>query len=160
MTEPPKYARFEYERRFRVAADRVPALDPETARLIEDRYVDGGRLRLRRMSGGGRPEQLKLTRKYGGALPEPITTLYLSADEYLVLSGLPAAPLRKRRYQLPAGDTRFSLDVFEGALTGLMLSEVEADSTAVLAAIAPPPWSAGEITGDPRWTGAALARGH
>ena len=53
MDAPPKYSRPEFERRFHVIAERLPLLDPATARLIEDRYIEGSRLRLRRMSGGG-----------------------------------------------------------------------------------------------------------
>ncbi len=160
MTDAPKYARPEFERRFRVIAESLPPYDKAAARLIEDRYIDGSRLRLRRMSGGDRDELFKLTRKYGGPLPEPIATLYLTVGEYRLLCGLPAAILRKRRYHLPVGDVWFSLDVFEGRLAGLMLCEVEAESAAALAAIAPPEWAGEEITGDPGLTGAALARGH
>ena len=157
MEGSPKYARPEHERRFRVVAERLPPLDPATARLIEDRYIDGSRLRLRRMSGGGCETLLKLTRKYGGPRPEPITTLYLEPGEYALLSGLPAAPLVKHRHHLPVGDHWFAVDVFGGALEGLMLCEIETDSAEVLATIALPDWVGAEVTHDPAFSGAALA---
>jgi len=153
----PKYARPEHERRFRVVAERLPPLDPATARLIEDRYIDGSRLRLRRMSGGGGETSLKLTRKYGGPRPEPITTLYLDAGEYALLAALPAAPLVKLRHHLPFGDQWFAVDVFAGALAGLMLCEIETESAEALASIVLPDWAGDEVTDDPAFAGAALA---
>ena len=46
----PKYARFELERRWLVDTTRRPSLDGYPMTVIEDRYIDGTRLRLRRMS--------------------------------------------------------------------------------------------------------------
>ncbi|MDB5676586.1 MAG: hypothetical protein JWM65_3568 [Sphingomonas bacterium] len=158
MAELPPYARLEHERRFLVRAECLPPLDRAEARLIEDRYIDGARLRLRRMSGGARPTLLKLTRKYGGPRPEPITTLYLDPAEYALLSNLPAAPLIKHRHHLPIGDHWFGLDVFAGALAGLMLCEIEAESPEVLASIVLPDWAGDEVTDHPAFAGAALAR--
>lgn len=158
MEGSPKYARPEHERRFRVVAERLPALDPATARLIEDRYIDGSRLRLRRMSGGGRETLFKLTRKYGGPRPEPITTLYLDAGEYALLSALSAAPLVKHRHHVAVGDHWFAVDVFAAPLAGLTLCEIETDSAEALASIVLPDWVGVEVTDDPAFSGAALAR--
>jgi len=59
----PKYARFELERRWLVDAPRRPSLEGAWMTLIEDRYIAGTRMRLRRMS---RPDlgetKWKLTR--------------------------------------------------------------------------------------------------
>ena len=158
MAELPPYARLEHERRFLVRAARLPSLDPADARLIEDRYIDGARLRLRRLSGGGCPTLLKLTRKYGGPRPEPITTLYLDADEYALLCDLPAATLVKRRHHVQVGDHWFGVDVFAGALAGLMLCEIEVESPEALASVELPDWAGDEVTDHPAFTGAALAR--
>ena len=160
MDAPPKYSRPEYERRFHVIAERLAPLDPAIARLIEDRYIDGGRLRLRRMSGGGVETVHKFCKKYGGAAPgEPIVNIYLSAAEYAVLATLPGSDLVKRRFLLDVAGTMFGVDVFERLHAGLMLCEVEAESQAALDHIALPLWVGEEITGDPDFTGAALA-GH
>jgi hypothetical protein len=73
----PKYARLELERRWLVDTARRPALDGLGITVIEDRYIDGTRLRLRRMS---RPDlgevKWKLTKKYECADPSarPIVT--------------------------------------------------------------------------------------
>ena len=65
MPDLPKYAHWVAERRFLVDGRNMPALDDSAARGIEDLYIDGGRLRLRKitMPGGAEPE-FKLAKKY------------------------------------------------------------------------------------------------
>jgi CYTH domain-containing protein len=128
---------------------------------IEDRYIDGTRMRLRRMS---RPDlgetKWKLTKKYECDDPaaRPIVTSYLTASEYELLTALPARGLVKRRYHLPVAGQFWSLDLFEGALAGLELVETEAADAAALAALVPPPWATKEVTHDPRYQCGALAQ--
>src|SRR4051794_41771401 len=63
---PSKYARVEIERRFLLAG--VPeGAEISALHEIDDRYIDGTRMRLRRMARVGGATQLKLTQK----LPEP-----------------------------------------------------------------------------------------
>jgi CYTH domain-containing protein len=156
----PKYARIEWERRWLVDTARRPALDDHWMTLIEDRYIEGTRLRLRRMS---RPDlgevKWKLTKKYDCADPSarPIVTAYLTAPEYEVLRALPARSLTKRRYHLPFEDRYWSLDVFEGPLQGLETVECEAEGEAALAALTPPDWALREVTHLPQWQCGALA---
>jgi CYTH domain-containing protein len=162
-TGDPKYARTEFERRWGVDKAARPALDGAYMTLIEDRYVDGTRLRLRRMS---RPDlgetKWKLTKKYAcqDASARPIVTAYLTASEYEVLRALPARELVKRRYHLELDRRWWSLDVFEGALAGLELVEVEAEDESALAALVPPAWATKEVTHDPRFQGGSLAQTH
>ena len=157
----PKYARIELERRWLVDKARRPSLDSCDFTLIEDRYLAGTRIRLRRMT---RPREdrtlLKLTKKYETDRPEarPIVTTYLSAPEFDAFAGLPAVSLRKRRYHLAFDRRYWSLDLFEDALDGLEILEVEAQSQAELAALVPPSWCASEITDDIRYQCGALAR--
>lgn len=149
-----KYAHVERERRWRVDPARRPAVDPAAATLIEDRYIAGTRLRLRRMTARD-VVALKLTKKYDVADPvaRPIVTAYLDAAEYDVFAALPAAVLTKRRFAVEA----FSLDLFDGALAGLSLVETEADDAATLAIVVPPAWAGDEVTFDPRYAGAVPA---
>jgi CYTH domain-containing protein len=154
-----KYARAEIERRFLLAG--VP--DGEevlTIRHIDDRYLDGTRLRLRRMAEEGGPADLKLTQK----LPAPdgrgcqgaLTTMYLSEDEYAVLAALPAATLSKSRLTIAP----YGVDVFGGELQGLHLAEVEFGSAQDAAAFVPAAFCRAEVTADRRFTGGALVRAH
>ncbi len=151
----PKSAPSARERRGRGDPDR-PALDGAAHVAIEDRYIDGNRLRLRRMTDEASGAlALKLTKKYDAVDPaaRSIVTAYLTEAEFAVFAALPAAAVMKRRYAVGG----FSLDVFAGALTGLELAEIEADSAAALAAIVPPRWFGREVSLDPRYTGGALA---
>ena len=160
-TGDPKYARFELERRWLVDTARRPSIDGAWTTLIEDRYIVGTRMRLRRMS---RPDlgevKWKLTKKYDTERPEarPIVTAYLTEAEYGVLAALPSRTMRKRRYHLPIDGRLWSLDVFEGALAGLELVEAEAADEAELAGLVPPVWATKEITRDPRYQCGSLAQ--
>lgn len=152
--ELPKYARLENERRFLVR--EAPSLAGLGYRLIEDLYLEG-RLRLRRITSSttGALEH-KLCKKYGGEDPvsAPVTNLYLSADEHAALASLPGRPLRKRRFRIDD----VSLDVFEGALAGLMICEAEDETREASLDRMFPSWADREVTGDPGFTGGALAR--
>lgn len=83
MDDVPKYARLERERRWLVDRTACPDLSAHAHVLIEDRYIDGTRLRLRRTTDSASGEQLfKLTKKYdtGDPLARPIVTAYLRAS--------------------------------------------------------------------------------
>jgi CYTH domain-containing protein len=159
VSGPPKYALLENERRFRVNPATAPDLAGLAFRRIEDRYVDGTRLRLRAMTDsvtGAR--ELKFCKKYGGDDPAsaPIVNIYLTEAEHAALAVLPGRTITKRRYRLAHGGRGFGVDVFEGELAGLVLCEAEADSRAAVMALTFPPWAGGEVTDDPFFTGGNL----
>ncbi|MCW2776665.1 MAG: hypothetical protein JWN17_390 [Frankiales bacterium] len=147
------YARPERERRFLLSAD-PPAL--RDVRLLEDRYLDGLRLRLRRVTGDGEAVH-KLTQKVrlgAGPAELSLTNLYLDAGEHARLVHLPGADLRKTRGRCPGSP--FVVDVFTGRHAGLRLAEAEVDDLA--ARLHLPDWIGREVTDDERYTGGALAR--
>jgi CYTH domain-containing protein len=150
-----KYAKPERERRFLVTGS-PEAVGP--SRLIEDRYLHGTRLRLRRVTVDD--EQVwKLTQKVRLADVSPaevaLTTIYLADEEYRRLLGLPADELTKIRRMCPSGDTVFAVDEFQGRHAGLRLAEVEV--AAVDAPLSLPPWLGREVTADDRYAGRQLA---
>jgi hypothetical protein len=131
--------------------------------LIEDRYLAGTRLRLRRQTplwgvAAGVPVH-KLGQKVRPNPADPglvmHTTLYLSAEEHARLAVLPGAELRKLRHVIVAGGRRFAVDVFEGRHAGLVLVEIEVETAD--AAVEPPPFAGPEVTGDDRYSGGRLA---
>jgi CYTH domain-containing protein len=144
--DPSRYARLEDECRFLVGAVPDGATSP---RRIEDRYVTGTRLRLRRVTDD-RGSVLKLghKRRCDEGRPSPVwhTTVYLDDAEYATLAALEACTLEKRRWTHPGGG---SVDEFLGALAGLVL--VEGDRPFELAS------PAIEVTADERFCGGALA---
>ena len=157
MSDRYNYARVEWERRFLL--DRLPPDASITrVRRIADRYIDGTNLRLRQQGDDGNKTVFKLTQKLpaaaSGAQQGLITTMYLTEDEFQLLVNLPAKMLRKTRYSVPP----FGIDVFEDALTGLVLAEAEFNSLAEASALSLPPFIALELTEDPRFTGGELVR--
>jgi CYTH domain-containing protein len=152
-----RYARTEIERRFLLTG--VPA-GAEVLRTvdIDDRYLDGTRLRLRRQAQVDGPVVFKLTQKLPAAGPDgeqgTLTTFYVSEAEHAVLAGLPAAALRKRRLSIAP----YGVDVFAEPLDGLVLAEVEFASRSDAAALRPAAFCHAEVTADRRFAGGSLAR--
>jgi len=159
--KPSKYARIECERRF-LLGQLPEGLDPAGFEQLDDLYLDGTRLRLRRVrSPAGAVIDRKLTQKLPHPSGDParrvLTTLYLDAAEYERLAQLPGRRLAKRRHRHAHGGRSFAIDVFEGALAGLVLAELELASETELAALAPPSFSHCEVTALPLFTGGSLA---
>lgn len=130
-------------------------------RLLEDHYLANTRLRLRRETGAdGIARVWKIARKYGATAPgvEPMTNLYLNPEEHAMLATLPGASVSKRRHDIMVDGVRWVIDLFDGALQGRVIAEVELSDANALWALAPPPWCGREITGDPAYSGATLAR--
>jgi len=150
-----KYARIEWERRFLL--DRFPGHAIITrVRHIEDRYIEGTTLRLRRQSDDDGQMVFKLTQKLAdkaaGARQGLITSMYLTATEFGVLAALPAKMLTKSRHSVPP----FGIDVFDGVLNGLVLAEVEFHSAVEVATLQLPSFIGPEVSDDPRFTGGRL----
>jgi len=156
-----KYARPELERRFLFAGIPVGVVARRV--LIEDRYLDRTRLRLRRMTdleADDRPAGGEPTYKLAQKIPAPdgspglITNVYLSKAEYDVLVEVPARTLRKVRLSVPP----LGVDVFSDQLSGLILAEAEFEDDDERLSFVPPSWVVAEVTHDERMTGGSLAR--
>lgn len=156
-----KYARIERERRFLLDALPADLMPDAPCWQIADRYIDGTRFRLRRMSDGN-ATVFKLTQKYPGPTNDfartIITNTYLTAQEYTIFAVLPAAELHKRRYHYDLNGVRYAIDVFGAGLQGLILAEVEFPDDQSMVDFAPPPFAQAEVTHDVRFTGGALCR--
>lgn len=138
--------------------DQFPA-DAEVVRVrrIRDRYIDGTRLRLREQRDDDGEVVFKLTQKIparvSGSQQGLITNMYLTESEFCLLAELPAKMLSKTRYSIPP----FGVDVFEGALEGLLLAEAEFDTADEVDALPIPSFILKEVTADERFTGGRLA---
>jgi CYTH domain-containing protein len=154
---PGKYARVERERRFLLAEPPAPSAATATW-TITDRYLKGTRLRLRRVEWPDRDCELKLTQKVPvarpGAVQGLITNTYLSPAEYDLLASLPATVMTKTRHSVPP----LGVDVFAGALRGLVLAEAEFTTDEEARSFVPPPECVAEVTDDSRFTGGRLVR--
>jgi CYTH domain-containing protein len=156
-----KYARVERERRFLLRDMPEPLTRASDHVQIWDNYITNTRLRLRKIrTPQTRKWTLKLTQKYAPAPADfsrtVITNTYLSAAEYQVLSVFEGNEIRKNRYPYEYEGRRYSIDVFLGALWGLVLAETEFETDEELLAFTPPPFIAREVTNDEIFTGARL----
>jgi len=150
-----RYAHLEREQRWAVRGlpDGV-----ESVSEITDRYVTGTRLRLRRAAMDG-DVVFKLAQKVRSTEGDPevvrLTNIYVSADEYAVLAGLPASELRKSRWRSDWCDHTVAIDQFHDRLEGLVLAEVELgpDETRLPSPI----FATRDVTNDDRFSGGALA---
>ena len=145
----PKYAHIERERRWLVDPTTRPDFSDAPYARIEDHYIQGTRMRLRRMTDNVSGEcALKLTKKYeaNDPLARPIVTTYLSNEEFELIASLPAQFLRKRRYKVMFAENEFCIDVFEGPLSGLELAEIECPDGVALRKIARPSWAICDVS--------------
>jgi hypothetical protein len=141
-----KYARLEDEERWLI--DALPG-DATAPRLIEDRYVDGTRLRLRTVTDAtGTLRKLGHKVRPDSARPSAVwhTTLYLDEPEFARLATLPSRTLRKRRWSLDDGAVA---DEFLDGLDGLVLVEAQRPHPARPGGV--------EVTDDERFCGGSLA---
>ena len=158
-----KYAQIERERRWFLASLPDALQNSQAYQLIEDRYITGTPLRLRRMTGAdGQVAARKLTQKYQAAdqsaYATTITNFYLDEASYALLETLPAQILVKKRFKLVNGRFQFSIDQFSGTLTGLVLAEIEKPDMDSLMQIPHPDFALCEVTEDPRFTGGSLVQ--
>lgn len=147
----------EIERKFIVG--ELPA-GLGAGRPMEQGYLaldaDGTEVRLRLEATGA-----VLAVKRGGGLVRHETEIAL--DDRTASSLWPLTEgrrLAKHRHEIPLGGGLVAeLDVYAGALAGLIVVEVEFPDEAAAAAFEPPPWFGREITGDAGFRNQALARG-
>lgn len=152
-----KYAWVERERRWLCRA--VPFDLVVRSEAYEDLYVTGTQLRLRRATPtDGGPEMLRLGRKADvNPAVRLLTSIYLSPEEFRLLSSLPGAVLHKTRHYLGRVDgADVSVDVFEGALSGLIMAEAEFETGEAMEAWRMPDFAHREVTEDVRYTGGKL----
>jgi CYTH domain-containing protein len=128
---------------------------------IWDNYITNTRLRLRKIRvPETRKYILKLTQKYasdGSDLSRTvITNTYLSPAEYAVLAIFEGNEIRKNRYPYEFEGRAYSIDVFLGALWGLMLAETSFETDEEMKDFTPPPFAFMEVTNEVMFTGGNL----
>jgi adenylate cyclase len=151
-------ARVEVERKFLVGPN-PPVLEESRSTRIEQGYIaidaDGTEVRVRRRDGTA-----VLTVKSGGGRSRLEEEIVIDAERFERLWPLTdGRRLEKTRYLIPAGSgLNIELDVYSGALAGLMVAEVEFGSEEAADAFEPPEWLGSEVTDDVRFKNQTLAR--
>jgi CYTH domain-containing protein/CHAD domain-containing protein len=144
----------EIERKFLVR--EMPRAESGSS-AIEQGYLAldaSAEVRLRRIGG-----ELLLTAKTGSGESREEVEVPIAPRAFEALWPLTAGRrVRKVRHYVPLpGDLRAEVDVYAGALDGLLTAEVEFDSLAEADRFQPPAWIGEELTGDERYANRALA---
>jgi CYTH domain-containing protein len=147
----------EIERKF-VLPGPPPGLGEHPHERIEQGYVavdaNGTEVRVRRKGG-----KRTLTIKSGSGLVRTEEELPIEPERFDALWRLTdGRRVVKTRHDVPLEDgLTAEVDVYEGALDGLVTAEVEFGSEPASAAFAAPDWLGAEVTGDKRYANRALA---
>lgn len=150
-------AGIEIERKFLVP-EAPGDLDRHRSTAIEQGYLaiadDGTEVRIRRRDGSA-----TLTVKGGGGRSRVEEELEIDAERFERLWPLTEGRrIEKTRYEIPAADgLTIELDVYDGALAGLVVAEVEFESEQAADAFSGPDWLGREVTEDSRYKNQRLA---
>jgi CYTH domain-containing protein/CHAD domain-containing protein len=144
----------EIERKFLV--EEVPRAESGQT-LIEQGYLaldERAEVRLRRQGG-----ELLLTAKTGHGEVREEVEVPIEPRAFEALWPLTAGRrVRKVRHYVPLHEElRAEVDVYAGALDGLLTAEIEFDSTEQADRFRPPSWLGAELTGDERYANQSLA---
>jgi CYTH domain-containing protein/CHAD domain-containing protein len=125
--------------------------------VIEQGYLaldERGEVRLRRQGG-----ELLLTAKTGHGEVREEVEVPIDPRAFEALWPLTAGRrVRKVRHFVPLRENlRAEVDVYAGALDGLLTAEIEFESTEQADRFSPPPWLGAELTGDERYANQSLA---
>jgi adenylate cyclase len=155
------YARYrcpiEIERKFLVP-EPPGDLDRHRSTAIEQGYVaiadDGTEVRIRRRGGSA-----TLTVKSGGGRSRVEEELEIEPRRFERLWPLTEGRrIEKTRYEIPLSDgLTIELDIYGGALAGLVVAEVEFDSEDDADVFSGPDWLGREVTDDKRYKNQRLA---
>ena len=146
----------EIERKF-VLPGPPPWLAGCRREAVEQGYLvvadDGAEARVRRIG-----DHTVLTAKRGGGLHRREVEVEISEEQFEALRPLTEGRrITKVRHYVPAGEGTIEVDVYGGGLEGLVIAEIEFESEEAGAAFEPPQWMGQEVTGDRRYSNAALA---
>lgn len=158
----------EVELKYLIDPERLPAiLDLERAEhsALKQGYIaigaDGSETRVRSFDNAS----FELTVKSPGMIERSEQTSKISPDMFDVLWTQTAGrQVEKTRYYIPYDTYTIELDVYHGALEGLMTAEVEFDgrqseASVKAATFAPPEWFGENVSEDPRYKNHNLSQG-
>lgn len=148
----------EIERRFVLEGEPAGQLPASGTRLAQGYLCSGEGLSVRIRIVD---TDATLTVKGGGGLARTEVDLPLGTDDAQALWPFTAGQrIDKVRYRVPLGPDGpvAEVDRYAGQLEGLLTAEVEFDDEQQAEGFRAPAWFGREVTGDPAWSNAALAR--
>ena len=128
---------------------------------ITDNYITGTRLRLRRIRVPATKERIWMFTQTGAPSQNDLsliaeTDIYLSAYEYEVLSVFEGNEIRRNRYPFEHEGRAFEIDVYLGALWGLVLARTSFATIEEMKDFSPPSFALADVTNDETFTGRRL----
>ncbi|MGB0095307.1 MAG: CYTH domain-containing protein [Solirubrobacteraceae bacterium] len=147
----------ELERKFLVTTPPADLERHPASRILQGYLViaeDGSEVRVRRRAG-----RTWLTVKRGRGLVRREEEVEITAAQFDRLWPLTEARrIEKIRYEIDlANGPVIELDVYEGALSGLLVAEVEFPSVAAAGRFVPPSWFGEDVTNDDAYKNRQLA---
>ena len=123
---------------------------------VEQGYLvlgDDAEARVRRIG-----DRAVLTVKHGGGLKRQEVEIEISDDQFDALWPLTEGRrIKKVRHYRQVDAGTIEIDVYGGDHEGLVTAEIELESERAGAGFEPPQWMGQEVTGDRRYSNAALA---
>ena len=162
MNGRPKYSLIEFERRWLVNIELLPDISVLEKIQITDKYFPDTRMRLREMINIQKGDTVyKFTKKYGkiSSNSEPLTTIYLSKDEFDLYNRLDGYLLKKTLYRFPYSGSIFLIEFFLFPDSDLILAEAEAQSEEELSLLNLPEFISIEVTSEKKYEGYSIASG-
>ena len=145
----------EIERKFLIPKQPDGLVRLSSARIRQGYLLAGAVREIRLRDKGGRHY---LTVKQGTGLARSEVEIELEERQFEKLWPLTdGTRVEKTRHLVEYEDVTIELDIFQGALTGLCLAEVEFSSEDEALAFAPPDWFGAEVTDDERYKNRSLA---
>ena len=135
----------------------LPDLSGHESKEVIQGYIaiaaDGTEVRLRQTDG-----KFFQTMKSEGGLVRDEIEIELTQEQFKALwSATAGRRLKKTRYSWHWQGRTVEIDVYHGALAGLIVAEVEFPSALASAQFAPPPWFGREVTEDKHYKNVTLA---
>jgi CYTH domain-containing protein len=137
------------------------AVAPAEAHLqIFDNYLPGTDLRLRKERNPSTEQYEFFIDKVSRMNPNQLelSRIELSKEEYDTFSNFRGREIRKNRYEITCGDSKYFFDVFLGSLKGLFTATTDSFGTSGNNGGNLPTGSVGEITGDKFFEGQNLVK--
>jgi CYTH domain-containing protein len=145
----------EIERKF-LFSGLPPGVEPDAGTPIRQGYLaisDDAEVRLRD-KGGRFFEAVKI----GRGMVRDEFQVELDRRQFDALwPATEGRRIQKTRYRLEVDDHRLDADIFDGALLGLNMVEVEFPDVQAAQAYSPPDWFGREVTGDDSYANRSLA---
>jgi CYTH domain-containing protein len=147
----------EIERKFLVSAIPPDIINQYQALSVHQGYITsdpaGQQVRVR-----SKGVDFFLTVKSKGQLERDEVEIKLSAEQFDALWPLTEGRrIEKKRYEVPYHEHTIEVDLFEGALSGLVVAEVEFASVEESQKLLLPEWFGEEVTEDARYTNSQMA---